>query len=92
MSSYGGLVSSPFCEIYCASKFAIEGFAEGLAPVMRNFNVKVNVVDPGAILSNFLQNGVSPVDPKLDDLTKELVDKVCKGFKVAFQKTGNLLK
>ncbi len=30
ISSVGGLVGQPFNEIYCAAKFAVEGFTEGL--------------------------------------------------------------
>lgn len=31
VSSVGGLAGQPFNEVYCASKFAVEGFIEGLA-------------------------------------------------------------
>ena len=40
VSSIGGLAGQPFNEIYCASKFAVEGFTESLAAyVGHSFNI-----------------------------------------------------
>lgn len=53
-SSVGGLVGQPFNEVYCASKFAIEGFVEALASyVTPFFGVNFTVVEPGGIKSEF---------------------------------------
>ena len=40
ISSVGGVVGVPFNSTYCASKFAIEGFAESLAMEYKNFGLK----------------------------------------------------
>ena len=39
-SSHYGIVGIPFVEIYCSSKFAIEGLTESLAPILRHFNIR----------------------------------------------------
>ena len=39
-SSHGGIASMPFIEIYCASKFAMEGLTEGMASLMLHFNIR----------------------------------------------------
>ena len=39
-SSHFGIVGAPFCELYSASKFALEGLSEGLAPVLAHFNIR----------------------------------------------------
>ena len=39
-SSHFGIVGVPFVEIYCSSKFAIEGLTESLAPTLRQFNIR----------------------------------------------------
>ena len=39
-SSHGGIVSCPFLELYCSSKFAMEGLIEGMAPLMLHFNIR----------------------------------------------------
>jgi len=39
-SSVSGIVGVPFTDIYCASKFAVEGLSESLAPILRQFNIR----------------------------------------------------
>jgi NAD(P)-dependent dehydrogenase (short-subunit alcohol dehydrogenase family) len=56
VSSVGGIVGQPFNEAYCAAKFAVEGFMEGLAPVAATIGVRVSVVEPGAVASSFVAN------------------------------------
>jgi NAD(P)-dependent dehydrogenase (short-subunit alcohol dehydrogenase family) len=56
VTSVGGVVGQPFNEAYCAAKFAVEGLMEGLAPVARRMGVRVSVVEPGAVASEFVAN------------------------------------
>lgn len=61
VTSVGGVVGQPFNEAYCAAKFAVEGFMEGLAPVVAAHGVRVSVIEPGAVASEFVTNiGVGP--------------------------------
>ncbi|HUV00537.1 MAG TPA: SDR family oxidoreductase [Bacteroidales bacterium] len=46
-SSIGGLMGLPYQAFYSASKFAIEGFSEAMRMEVRNFNIKVVVINPG---------------------------------------------
>ena len=39
-SSVGGIVGIPFFDIYSASKFAVEGLSESLAPLLRQFDIR----------------------------------------------------
>lgn len=39
-SSAAGVVGMPFFEIYAASKFAVEGLTESLAPMLQQFNIR----------------------------------------------------
>jgi len=39
-SSVNGVVGVPFSDIYCASKFAVEGLSESLAPLLRQFDIR----------------------------------------------------
>ena len=39
-SSVGGIVGIPLLDIYCASKFAVEGLSESLAPLLRQFDIR----------------------------------------------------
>lgn len=57
ISSVGGLVGQPFNEIYCAAKFGLEGYTEGLACYIGPaFNIKFTCVEPGGIQSEFANN------------------------------------
>jgi len=56
VTSVGGLVGQPFNEAYCASKFAVEGMMEGLAPLARRFGVHVSLVEPGPVLTPFVDS------------------------------------
>ena len=46
-SSIGGLMGLPFQAFYSAGKFAIEGFSEALRMEVRQFNIKVILINPG---------------------------------------------
>lgn len=56
VTSVGGLLGQPFNEAYCAAKFAVEGMMEGLAPLARNMGIAVCLVEPGPILTEFVNN------------------------------------
>ena len=62
ISSIGGLVGQPFNEIYCASKFAVEGYTEALASyVQGSFKIKFTLVEPGGIQSEFANSAMKHV-------------------------------
>ncbi|MGV3460618.1 MAG: SDR family NAD(P)-dependent oxidoreductase [Flavobacterium sp.] len=64
VSSIGGFVGDfPGFGIYCATKFAVNGFSESLAEEVKDFNIKVTIVMPGYFRTNFLESD-SLVTPK----------------------------
>ncbi|WP_299951879.1 SDR family oxidoreductase [uncultured Ruegeria sp.] len=63
ISSVGGLVGQPFNEIYCAAKFAVEGYTEALASyVTPNFGIHFSTVEPGGIQSEFAASVLKHVE------------------------------
>lgn len=56
VSSIGGLVGLPFQAFYSASKFALEGFTQGLRSELRPFNIQVTHINPGDFATDFGQN------------------------------------
>lgn len=68
VSSIGGVHGQPFNDVYCASKFAVEGMVEAQAPLFRTFGVYVTSVQPGGIRSAFTANAVRP---DVSNLAKE---------------------
>jgi short-subunit dehydrogenase len=56
VSSIGGLMGLPFQGFYSASKYAIEGLSEALRMEVKQFNIKVVVIEPGDFATNFTAN------------------------------------
>jgi NAD(P)-dependent dehydrogenase (short-subunit alcohol dehydrogenase family) len=57
ISSVGGLVGQPFNELYCAAKFAVEGYTEAMATYLTpNFGIQFTIVEPGGISTEFVNN------------------------------------
>ncbi len=54
VTSVGGAVGQPFADAYCGAKFAVEGFMQSLAVVMLAHGVRVSVVEPAAVASDFV--------------------------------------
>jgi short-subunit dehydrogenase len=52
ISSIGGLMGLPFQAFYSAAKFAVEGFSEALRMEVKQFNIKVIVINPGDFHTN----------------------------------------
>lgn len=62
VSSVGGLVGQPFNEIYCAAKFAVEGYMESLACyVGPAFNIDFSTIQPGGIKTEFANSVMKQV-------------------------------
>ncbi|WP_310831065.1 SDR family oxidoreductase [Paenibacillus pedocola] len=77
-SSVGGLVGQPMNEIYCASKFAVEGLLESLATYYKpQFNIDVTLLEAGAIATEFnktVLGHVAGTGGILDDEYKPVID------------------
>jgi NAD(P)-dependent dehydrogenase (short-subunit alcohol dehydrogenase family) len=57
VSSIGGFTGNfPGFGIYCATKFAVQGFTESLAAEIKAFGVKATIVSPGYFRTNFLNS------------------------------------
>ncbi|XP_076122550.1 retinol dehydrogenase 8 isoform X2 [Alosa pseudoharengus] len=53
MSSVMGIQGLLFNDVYSASKFAVEGFCESLAVQAMKFNIKMTLVEPGPVVTEF---------------------------------------
>lgn len=84
VSSAVGLTSLPFVGFYSASKFAVEGYTEALRHEVKPFNIRVSLVEPGSIKTQFWQNQqdaserISDYDPwrqRLTEVRQQLMQK-----------------
>lgn len=53
MSSMGGRMTFPLYSMYTSTKWALEGFSEGLHYELRPFNIRVRIIEPGPINTDF---------------------------------------
>lgn len=53
ISSMGGKITMPIMSLYHATKFAVEGFTESLYYELASQNIKIKLVEPGAVDTNF---------------------------------------
>jgi NAD(P)-dependent dehydrogenase (short-subunit alcohol dehydrogenase family) len=56
ISSIGGRIAFPFSPSYASTKFALEGLSEALQYEVDQFGIKVILVEPGIIKTNFPDN------------------------------------
>jgi NAD(P)-dependent dehydrogenase (short-subunit alcohol dehydrogenase family) len=79
VSSIGGRISFPLSSAYHGTKFALEGVSESLRYETQPFGIKVVLIEPGVIGSNFLRNAklaqmalepTSPYAPMVQTLQK----------------------
>ncbi len=79
LSSIGGLMGLPFQAFYSAGKFAVEGFSEALRMEVKQFNIKVVLINPGDFHTNNStnrRNYLAPTgtnDPYQEQFIKTLV-------------------
>ncbi|MGB7664178.1 MAG: SDR family oxidoreductase [Nitrososphaeraceae archaeon] len=55
-TSLGGRISFPLNSAYHATKFALEGLSESIRYELEPFGIKIIVIEPGGVGSNFLKN------------------------------------
>lgn len=53
ISSMGGIVTFPTMSLYHSTKFAVEGLSESLSYELLSQNIKVKLIEPGAIHTDF---------------------------------------
>jgi NADP-dependent 3-hydroxy acid dehydrogenase YdfG len=65
-TSMGGLITFPLYSVYHSTKWALEGFMESLQFELKQFNIKVKNIEPGAIKTEF-ENAIDFVSTEAYD-------------------------
>jgi NAD(P)-dependent dehydrogenase (short-subunit alcohol dehydrogenase family) len=60
ISSISGLAGVPTQSAYCATKFAVEGLSEALSFELESFGIKLILIEPGVINTEFVKDLVVP--------------------------------
>ena len=53
VASMGGRITFPLYSLYHATKWAVEGFSESLQFELEQFNIRVKIIEPGPIKTDF---------------------------------------
>ena len=59
VSSIGGKMTLPLYSMYQSTKWAVSGFSEALQFELRPFNIKVKVIEPGAVVTDFYDRSMT---------------------------------
>lgn len=81
ISSVVGRMGLPGSPAYISTKFALEGLSECLRYELGQFGIKVVIIEPGVIKTNFFKSMKIP-ESKSDPKYKELTDKILSGLKM----------
>jgi NAD(P)-dependent dehydrogenase (short-subunit alcohol dehydrogenase family) len=60
ISSMSGYIGFPASSAYVSTKFALEGLSESLAYEVEPYGIKVVLIEPGVIKTNFMENIMIP--------------------------------
>jgi len=82
ISSAAGRFSMPFMGAYSASKFALEALSDALRLELRNTDIKVSIIEPGPLKSDFSKNALAifqnHVNPPENSHYKDIYEKMGK--------------
>jgi len=90
VASVGGQTAFPLYSIYNSTKFAVEGFSESLRYELSPFNIKVRLVEPGVIKTDFYDRSLDRVDPGgADGAYDDFIKRAKKSMSDAFIRQGS---
>ena len=81
ISSVVGRIGLPGSAAYISTKFALEGLSECLRYELGQFGIKVTLIEPGVIKTNFFNSMIVP-ESKMDPKYKTLTDNILAGLKM----------
>lgn len=100
ISSVAGFISIPFQSMYSASKYALEAMTESLRMEVKEFGIKVSMIEPGDMKTNFMRENVksmsgnSVYSEKCEKAVNEMIksEKNGPGPKVVVKEFKKILK
>ncbi|MBS1564277.1 MAG: SDR family oxidoreductase [Bacteroidetes bacterium] len=76
-TSLGGLLTFPFCSLYHATKWALEGWSESLAFELNQLGIGIKTVSPGGIKTDFINRSL---DTSAHPAYTEMIGKLYAGI------------
>lgn len=76
VASMGGRLGFPLYSLYNSSKWAIEGFTEALQYELKPFQIKVRLIEPGVIKTDFYDRSMDQnITPEWKEVYAEFLEK-----------------
>jgi NAD(P)-dependent dehydrogenase (short-subunit alcohol dehydrogenase family) len=75
VASMGGRITFPLFSIYHGTKWAVEGFTESLHYELRPFNIRLKLIEPGTIKTEFYGKGRVAISGSDLPMYKDFVEK-----------------
>lgn len=85
LSSIAGRMGLPLYSLYNASKYAIEGFTESLFYEARPFNIRVRLIEPGPVSTEFYGRSKEDIIPPDHETYIALSQKVAHFYSLTFK-------
>jgi NAD(P)-dependent dehydrogenase (short-subunit alcohol dehydrogenase family) len=76
IASAGGRMTWPLYSLYHGTKWALEGFTESLQYELRPFNIRMKIIEPGSILTDFYGRSQEVARSNGLDVYEEYVNRV----------------
>ncbi len=86
VASMGGRTTFPFYSVYHATKWAVDGFSESLAYELAPQGIRVRIIEPGAIKTDFYGRSNEFVHDRKFSAYNDLVDRAFKTMNAAGNK------
>jgi len=84
VASVAGRMSLPLYSLYCSSKWAVEGFSEALTYELASQNIRVRIIEPGPIETNFMTGSLDIADKAVASAYQTFEARVWDALRVAF--------
>lgn len=75
ISSIGGKVALPTYSAYAGSKFAMEALSDSLRREVKDFGIRVVVIEPGAVKTEMASRGIATADRLKDEMSADQLDR-----------------
>ncbi|UKT65607.1 SDR family oxidoreductase [Pedobacter mucosus] len=89
ISSIGGKMAFPLGALYHGTKFAVEGISESLSYELAQFGVRVKIVEPGAIATDFTGRSLDFSNDEALTEYQPFVGKIMSAMQTLFQNASS---
>lgn len=88
VASVGGRIAFPFYSLYNSTKWAVEGLSEALQHELHQFNIRIKIIEPGPINSDFHSRSADSGDNLITEIYGIVGQKMMANMRFFSEKFG----